>query len=83
MRRNNKTLFVFVAMLATLAVVMHWLRGSQEQEIDTQVLSLDSPGCVATTPDGQPLKQALAEGLTTIPEGTTITTQCFGRKFKG
>ncbi|WP_326430423.1 hypothetical protein VQ574_21020 (plasmid) [Stutzerimonas frequens] len=74
----NFTLIAGVIAIAIVAGGILWV--PKGEPLDTQTLSLDAIGCVATTPKGQPLKQALADGLKTIPKGTTFTAQCFGRK---
>lgn len=80
---NSEHRFSLIAGVVAIAVVaggILWLpKGASGESVDSQTLSLDALGCVATTPAGQPLKQALAEGLKTIPRGTTFTAQCFGK----
>ncbi len=75
------TLIVGVVAFTIFAGGILWLpKSASGESVDSQTLSLDAFGCVATTPAGQPLKQALEEGLKIIPKGTTFTPQCFGRK---
>lgn len=81
---NSEFRFILIAGVVAIAVVaggIIWLpKGASGESVDSQTLSLDALGCVAITPTGLPLKQALEEGLKTIPNGTNFTAQCFGPK---
>lgn len=74
-----RAVMVLVAVIIVIVVGGIPQAEKSEEPLDTQSLSLDALGCVATTPDVQPLKKAFAEGLKTVPKGTTFTAQCFGR----
>jgi hypothetical protein len=78
---QRKWIVIFAASVATLGTlaIAFWFvfSGSTRQPLDTSVLALDAPGCVATKPDGESIKSALERGDTAVPKGTLLTPQCF------
>lgn len=67
-----------VASVGTLAIVLWWLKPEADQ-LDLNVLHLDSPTCLIRLPNGELWTQENFNSGSSplIPKGTQITGGCF------